>query len=103
MLLPIILGAIIVAVVLYLYYFRERYSVCVDCDKELGPFGVVINPFIWPFSGSGDLAQLRRDTAQAEGFTSRAPPSKPRFHYSFEPDHPLVEGQRADEVLSGIQ
>ncbi len=86
--------AIILVVVLILLWYcgylnvlglREGYRSCRECDGRMSKdTTLVINPFIWPYSGSnciGDLYVMNRDNGTDFGFNAG-----PLTHLST-PDH----------------
>jgi len=89
MYLVVILVVIVIILVWYLYS-KENYGVCNDCDNKVMPQDglVVLNPFIWPYSGTpciNDLYLLNKDNGVDLGFEAG-----PMYHLTT-PDHVAME------------
>ncbi len=105
---PITICIVMVILLVGIYYLylqnkKENYGVCYECGPPAGPYQLsVINPFVYPFSGSDDLAYLAREKnlVPDEPYPRMAPNvrSYPPMTNLTTPDHALLFGYTGDGV-----
>ena len=100
---PTIIAVLIMLLIgIFVLYHRENYGVCLDCGP-IRPYQLtVVNPFVYPYSGSNDLAYLvkEKNMIPAEPFPRVAPnvrASAPLTNLTT-PDHVLLFGYTGDGV-----
>lgn len=80
--------------IIAIYYFAsasaEHYKSCLDCDDDIRMLdggNVVLNPYIWPYSGTADVGriyQMNPEDRMCFGFKD-----EPLIHLNM-PDHVIL-------------
>ncbi len=93
---------IVLLIGIFILYRRENYGVCLECGPRYPYQLAVVNPFVYPYSGSSDLAYLAKEKNMipAEPFPRVAPAFRPTAPLTnlTTPDHVLLFGYTGDGV-----